>query len=407
MCSISEASTLDSRKAFGSSADVRRISPRVSDSAAVAVGAALQQGANDKSARARHDNTFYLFEATVKLAAAPAIACYLSEIEAGAQRIPGLDKLLAQLALPSLGQWVGMLRESARHFGTRQDAATHPLGRLWDQLNHSHRDRPGLLGLYRRIKNGADGEIAGDQKCSILQVFDSLVQYRNGVFGHGAGRFESFYEQEMGPLLFPAANDLLAEGVFDLLGPRGARLVSLTDVSVKDEQSVEVGLRELVGERGERLEPLSLSRADAATLVPNRVAVLWPGRTVPLRLDPLLMFREGELADELLFLNRDRDGRQVEYLSYTTGRVQRDRSTAADLAALLSRIVGRAIDESRLDELARQSIAETPSVESLFAEPATLSSQILGDYEMLAEIGRGGMGVVSLARQRASAAWSP
>ena len=29
---------------------------------------------NDKSARARHDNTFYLFEATVKLAAAPGIA---------------------------------------------------------------------------------------------------------------------------------------------------------------------------------------------------------------------------------------------------------------------------------------------------------------------------------------------
>ena len=53
--------------------------------------------------------------------------------------------------------------------------------------------------------------------------------------------------------------------------------------------------------------------------MPDRVAVLWPGRPVPLRLDPLLLYREGELADEVLFLNRDRNGRQVEYLSYTTG----------------------------------------------------------------------------------------
>ena len=56
------------------------------------------------------------------------------------------------------------------------------------------------------------------------------------------------------------------------------------------------------------------------------MAVLWPGRPVPLRLDPLLVYREGELGDEVLFLNRDRNGRQVEYLSYTTGRTERDRA---------------------------------------------------------------------------------
>jgi len=87
------------------------------------------------------------------------------------------------------------------------------------------------------------------------------------------------------------------------------------------------------------------------------VAVLWPGWPVPLRLDPLLLYREGELADELLFLNRDRNGRQVEYLSYTTGRTERDRSTAPDLAALLSRITGREVGEKQLQVLAEQSAA--------------------------------------------------
>src|SRR5262249_48952768 len=81
---------------------------------------------NAAAPRSRQDNTFYLFEALVKLAAAPAIAAYLQESSQGAARVEGLDRLLAQLALPSLGQWLAMLRELSRHFGQRADAATHP-----------------------------------------------------------------------------------------------------------------------------------------------------------------------------------------------------------------------------------------------------------------------------------------
>ena len=76
-----------------------------------------------------------------------------------------------------------------------------------------------------------------------------------------------------------------------------------------------------MGISSERTAPLALSPEQAARLAPQRVAVLWPGRNVPLALDPLLTFRESELTDEMLFLNRDRNGRQVEYLSYTTGRI--------------------------------------------------------------------------------------
>jgi serine/threonine protein kinase len=354
---------------------------------------------NAKDARGRHDNTFYLFEALVKLAAAPLVATYLQETGRGAPRVAALDRLLCQLALPSLGQWLAMLRELARHFGTRPDAASHPLGQVWEQLQRPHRDLPGVLALYRRIKNGPDGEPGGDQHCSLLQLFDALVQYRNGVFGHGAGRFESFYEKEMGPLLFPAVNEVLGEGTLDILGPRGSRLVYLTELRTGDDGQVEVGLRELVGLQGERLPPLTLRGPEAAALLPGRVAVLWPGRPLPLRLDPLLVFRESELADELLFLNRDRNGRQVEYLSYTTGRAERDRDTTAALADLLSRVTGRTVDEAGLDALADQSRGETPSVEALLG-PTPPATAPLGDYEVLAELGRGGMGVVYLARQQ-------
>jgi hypothetical protein len=297
---------------------------------------------NAKNPRSRHDNCFYLCEAVIKLSSAPLIACYLDEVGHGTPRQPSLDCLLARLALPSLGQWLAILRELARAYGRRVDAAAHPLGHLWGQLDAPRR-LPGLVALFRRIKNGADGDRADDQSCSLLELFDALVQYRNGVFGHGGPRFESFYDEDMGPSLFPAVNELLAEGTLDLLGPHGSRLVYLTELRTVAEDQVEVGLREVVGSRAERLAPLKLRQSQAADLLPNRLAVFWPGRAVPLRLDPLLLFRESETAEEVLFLNRDRNGRQVEFLSYTTGRTERDRDTGPALAALLSQVVGRPV----------------------------------------------------------------
>ena len=155
---------------------------------------------------------------------------------------------------------------------------------------------------------------------------------------------------------------------------------------------------ELVGRESERMAPQELSSDEAAGLTPNCVAVLWPGRKVPLRLDPLLVFRGTELAEEVLFLNRDRNGRQAEYLSYTTGRTERDQSMGPALAKLLSQVAGREVSESQLQKISEQSLAETPSVEALFGPGPPTANQV-GDYEILAEIGRGGMGVVYLARQ--------
>ena len=291
----------------------------------------------------------------IKLATAPAIACYLHEVEQGSPRSNALDRLLAQLALPSFGQWVGMLRALAKHFGESPDAPTHPLGHLWDQLDKSRGELPGLLALYRRIKHGADGQLAGDQSCSLMEMFNALVQYRNDVIGHGGPRFDSFFSGEMGPLLFPAANEILADGTLDLLGPRGSRLVYVSaEQRQLDLERVEVGIRELIGKDGERAVPLAVDRNQAAKLA-GHVAVIWPGWPAPLLLDPLLIYREGERSSDVLFLNRDLNGRQVQYLNYSTGRTERDCATVPALAALLSRVTGRQITEEQLDELTERS----------------------------------------------------
>jgi hypothetical protein len=98
---------------------------------------------NAKDPRSRHDNAFYLFEATIKLAAVPAVACYAQDVRSGGTRFPELDRLLLQLALPSLGQWVAIVRELSRHFGQRPDALDHPLGQLSKQLSEKRREHTG------------------------------------------------------------------------------------------------------------------------------------------------------------------------------------------------------------------------------------------------------------------------
>lgn len=90
----------------------------------------------------------------------------------------------------------------------------------------------------------------------MLQGLEALVQYRNEVFGHEAGRRASFFER-MRLLLLPAVNDVLAADTRSPLRPPGTHLVYVTELQVRAPRTMDIGLRELVGpRRGKAAAPL-------------------------------------------------------------------------------------------------------------------------------------------------------
>ncbi len=346
-----------------------------------------------KGDRERHDHTFHLVEASLKLAAAAAVARYRARGERSAK----VDAALRSLARPSLGQWRSMLLESLTFLA--EGVSGDPWARaILEKLGRSGEE---LTDAFARLAKAAAFKGRALAHPTALDLLELLPTYRNAMSdAHGGIKADPSAYREPTPALLALAHALLEDAA--LLG--GGRLVQAEEVRLGLQGEERVQWMDLTGVTAMRRQPLE-GEVATTKIFPGRLYLeLAAGEH--LELYPLVHYAPGEILDQVFFLNRAREGAGgIQFLSYTTGefylpgRDQVGDALLKDLKELLSWVTRSEVTASRMGELASASQADARKAGEVAQEEREPSGTVLGDFEILGELGRGGMAVVYLARQ--------
>src|SRR5579871_4423205 len=349
---------------------------------------------NAKRPLERHLAAFYFWEASLKLLASVAIVEYAQHGESDAQ----IALRLQNLARPTLGKWWEFVRILVPVLAEQGLVGFQQIRELL--LGRSRDDFPRAAGLDAALREALGSK--GDARATVrfTELYDRLVEYRNKIIGHGAlGQSKDDFSERMARALLTGVAEIL--GRMDVLA--GRRLVYIAEV--RQVGGVWLVQRyELVGESARRIASLELPRTELARLpdserlylddpAEEQAANVADALATYRLLHPLLVY-EAE-AEEIGFLNGRRGQRKIEYLCYTTG----DRATREDLGSeqrgLLASVFGPVAEAGQTD----QGAESFPSEEPIGGPAPNTVRRSLGEFELLSELGRGGMGIVYRAWQ--------
>jgi WD40 repeat protein/serine/threonine protein kinase len=313
-----------------------------------------ERAQNECAPERQHHNTYYIFELWLRLAVAVIAAQYRSE----PQRFPHLDKALRALTRPSVGALVSFVRAFTKTF------ESDPFSKFWE----CKLTEPAQAG-YSWVCQHAG--VTPRKASTIGDLAESVAAYRNKTIGHGALHHSEFYRRGAS-IMFDCFGELVLAGTAILDG----RFLAVENVAVGDSGRHLATVFELLGSIKMRLvEPMTDTELPGA--LRGRTYFSRHGRT-PLPLFPWIVWE----TDSTCVLNKATKA-QVEYLNYYTGEILRH---GTPHATALHAILGETAEESH-----DWSSREDSSV------------RVVGEYEVVCELGRGGMGTVFLARHRATA----
>ncbi len=184
---------------------------------------------------------------------------------------------------------------------------------------------------------------------------------------------------------------------FDVLA--GRKLTYLSGLQPKPSGQWEADLEDSVGEAQLRQEPQLLAEEEAGHLPRvDRMYLQYGPRTdhwTAITLHPLVVYDPEN--EEVLFLNSRRGKQRTEYLCYSTGRLLERDDLGSEQRELLRRLLKAPVDEKQFSAWQARSQAQEPKEAE--AEPAEQALRRIGEFEIISELGRGGMARVFRAWQ--------
>ena len=146
------------------------------------LGAGYRRLLNAHEPRERHDAAYYLFEVLLKYVASIAVADYLESEE----REHRVNAALKGLARPSLGEWLGFLRECARFSRQRKDPL--PAARaVADFLERKEDAGTETVRLFNALRSFLSGKPSQKESASL----ERLRKHLDGRAAEGVARFIS------------------------------------------------------------------------------------------------------------------------------------------------------------------------------------------------------------------------
>ncbi len=304
-----------------------------------------ERAQNDCAPERQHHNAYYVWELWMRLVAAVIAARYRD-----GEVVPAIEELIPKLAQPSIGTTVQLVRrwvELGRDDGIRE---------FWK----APLTAPMMPGYKWVCEQGHDRVV---RRPATEDFANSIAAYRNRIFGHGALQDQAFYRKGAAAL-FGSICELVLAGAPVL----GGRLLAVEEVGEQDGGGRIGTVFELTGIAKMRLtDPLPESQLPG---LGKGHVYLETGGPRALPLFPWLVWEQ----EALHVLNKSSASR-VEYLNYYTGELTYHHATHV---AALKRILAAPIPEAATEQK---------------------SGKWYGDYQVIGELGRGGMGTVYLARQ--------